>query len=94
MEKGRQILNRLIHKPGSKKKPKMSQRKPSKTSKGIKNTKLQGSARIANSSQETIDNKPTVISDETKSASEIEKTLPDIIPPRRITRSATKESQG
>ena len=45
-------------------------------------------------SQETIDNEPSVISDETKSASEIEKTLPHIIPPRRITRSATKESQG
>ena len=97
LEKGRQILNRLIRKPGSKKKPKMSQRKPSsprKTSKGIKNTKLQWSARIANSSQETIDNEPTVISDETKSASEIEKMLPDIIPPRRIMRSATKESHG
>ena len=43
LEKGRQILNRLIRKPGSKKKPKMSQRKPRspcKTSKGIKNTKL------------------------------------------------------
>ena len=43
LEKGRQILNRLIRKPGSKKKPKMSQRKPKslhKTSKGIKNTKL------------------------------------------------------
>ena len=43
LEKGRQILNRLIHKPGSKKKPKMSQRKPRsprKTSKGIKKTKL------------------------------------------------------
>ena len=41
--KGRQILNRLILKPGSKKKPKMSQRKlrsPCKTSKGIKNTRL------------------------------------------------------
>ena len=90
-------MNRLIRKPGSKKKPKMSQRKPRsphKTSKGIKNTKLRWSARIANSSQETIDNKPTVISDETKSASEIKKMLPDIIPPRRITRSATKESQG
>ena len=75
----------------------MSQRKPRsprKTSKGIKNTKLRWSARIANSSQETIDNEPSVISDETKSASEIEKMLPDIIPPRRITRSATKESQG
>ena len=73
----------------------MSQRKPRspcKTSKGIKKTKLRQSARIANSSQETIDNEPSVISDETKSASEIEKTLPDIIPPRRITRS-TKESQ-
>ena len=61
----------------------MSQRKPRsprKTSKGIKKTKLQRSARIANSSQETIDNEPSVISDETKSASEIEKTLPDIIP--------------
>ena len=45
-------------------------------------------------SQETIDNEPSVISDETKSASEIEKMLPDIIPPRRIMRSATKESQG
>ena len=44
--------------------------------------------------QETIDNEPSVISDETKSASEIEKTLQDIIPPRRIMRSATKESQG
>ena len=43
LEKRRQILNRLICKPGSKKKPKMSQRKPRsphKTSKGIKNTKL------------------------------------------------------
>ena len=43
LEKGRQILNRLICKPGSKKKPKMLQRKPRsprKTSKGIKNTKL------------------------------------------------------
>ena len=71
LEKGRQILNRLIRKPGSKKKPKMSQRKPRsprKTSKGIRNTKLRRSARIANLSQETIDNKPTVISDETKSA--------------------------
>ena len=97
LEKGRQILNRLIHKPGSKKKPKMSQRKPRsphKTSKGIKKTKLRWSARIANLSQETIDNEASVISDETKSASEIEKTLPDIIPPRRIMRSATKESQG
>ena len=96
LEKGRHILNRLIHKPGSKKKPKMSQRKPRsprKTSKGIKKTKLRRSARIANSSQETIDNEPSVISDETKSASEIEKMLPDIIPPRRITRSTTKESQ-
>ena len=75
----------------------MSQRKPRsprKTSKGIKNTKVRWSARIANSSQETIDNKPSVISDETKSASEIEKMLPDIILPRRIMRSATKESQG
>ena len=71
LEKGRQILSRLICKPGSKKKPKMSQRKPRsprKTSKGIKNTKLQWSARIGNLSQETIDNEPTVISDETKSA--------------------------
>ena len=89
LEEGRQILNTMICKPGSKKKPKMSQRKPRsphKISNGMKNTKLQRSARIANSSQETIDNEPTVNSDETKSASEIEKTLPDIIPPRRITR--------
>ena len=97
LEKRRQIFNRLICKPGSKKKSKMSQRKPRspcKTSKGIKNTKLQWSARIANSSQETIENEATVISDATKSTSEIEKMLPDIIPPRRIMRSATKESQG
>ena len=100
LEKGRQISNTMIRKPGSKKKPRMSQRKPKsprKISKGMKNTKLQRSARIANSSQETIpiDNEPTVISDETKSASEIEKTLPDINPPRRITRSTSiLESKG
>ena len=97
LEKGRQILNKMIRKPGSKKKPKMSQRKPRsprKISKGMKNTKLQQSAKIANSSQETIDNEPTVISDETKSASEIEKMLPDINPPRRITRSTRKELKG
>ena len=75
----------------------MSQRKPRspcKISKGIKKTKLRQSARIANLSQETIDNESTVISDETKSASEIEKMLPDINPPRRITRSTRKESKG
>ena len=43
LEKRRQILNRLICKPGSKKKPKMSQKKPRsphKTSKGIEKTKI------------------------------------------------------
>ena len=97
LEKGRQILNTMIRKPGSKKKPKMSQRKPRsphKLSKGMKNTKLRWSARIANSSQETIDNETTLTSDETKSALEIDKTLPNIIPLRRITRSTRKESKG
>ena len=96
LEKGRKILNTMICKPGSKKKPKMSQRKPRspcKISKGMKKTALRRSARIANSSQETIDNESTVISDETKSASEIEKMLPDINLPRRITRSTRKESK-
>ena len=74
----------------------MSQRKPRsprKQSKGMKNTQLQCSARIANWSQETIDNKTILTSDETKSASEIDKTLPNIIPPRRITRSTRMESK-
>ena len=47
LEKGRQILNKMIRKPGSKKKPKMSQRKPRsphKISKGMKKTKLRRSA--------------------------------------------------
>ena len=35
-----------------------------------------------------------VTTDETKSASEMDKTLPDINPPRIITRSARKESKG
>ena len=55
----------------------------------MKNTELQRSARIANLSQETIDNEAPAVSDETKSASEMEKTLPDINPPRRITRSTS-----
>ena len=82
----------MIRKPGSKKKPKMTARKrtsPCKTSKGMKNTELQCSARIVNLSQETIDNEAPAVSDETKSASEMEKTLPDINPPRRITRSTS-----
>ena len=54
----------------------------------MKNTKLRWSARIANSSAETIDTDQTEITDETKSASEIDKSLPDIIPPRRIMRSS------
>ena len=90
LEKGRDILNKMIRKPGSKKKPTKSERKQSvalKRSKGMKNTKLQRSARIANSSAETVDTDPTEITDETKSALEIDKSLPDIIPPRRITRS-------
>ena len=43
LEKGRQILNTMICKPGSKKKPRMSERKPRsprKISKWMKNTKL------------------------------------------------------
>ena len=98
LEKGKQILNKIICKPGSKKKPTKSERKqsgPQKRSKAMKNTKLLWSARIANSSAETIDTDPTVITDETKSASEIDKTLPDIIPPRWITRSTINlESKG
>ena len=92
IEKGRQILKTMIRKPGSKKKPKICQRKPRsprKQSKGMKNTQVRRSARIANSSQETIDNETILNSEETKSASEIDKTLPDIILPRRITRSTT-----
>ena len=54
----------------------------------MKNTELRQSARIANSSAETIDTNQTEITDETKSASEIDKSLPDIIPPRWITRSS------
>ena len=53
----------------------------------MKNTKLRRSARIANSSAETIDTDLTEVTDETKSSSEIDKSLPDIIPPRWITRS-------
>ena len=49
--------------------------------------KLQQSARIANSPAETIDTDLAEITDETKSASEIDKSLPDIIPPRCIMRS-------
>ena len=96
IEKGRQILKTTICKPGSKKKPKISQRKPRsprKQSKGIKNTQVRRSARIANSSQETIENETILNSDENKSASKIDKTLPDIIPPRRITRSTRIESK-
>ena len=43
LEKGRNILNTMFHKPGSKKKPRMTASKrtsPCKTSKGMKNTKL------------------------------------------------------
>ena len=43
LEKGRNILNKMIHKPGSKKKPKMPARKrtsPHKTSKEMKKTTL------------------------------------------------------
>ena len=90
LEKGRNILNILIRKPGSKKKLRMTSTRrtsPHKTLKGMNKTKLQCRARIANSSQGTIDNESTVVSDDTKSASEIEKTLPDINPPGRITRS-------
>ena len=91
LEKGREILNKMIRKPGTKKKPTKSAKKrslPQKRSKGMKNTKLRRSARIANSSAETIDTDQTEITDETKSASEIDKSLPDIIPPRWITRSS------
>ena len=76
LEKGRNILNRMIRKPGSKKKPRMTARKqtsPCKTSKEMKNTTLRCSARIANSSLEKIDNEGRVISDEKKSVSEMEK---------------------
>ena len=43
LEKGRDILNKMIRKPGSKKKPTKSEKKrsvPQKRSKGMKNTKL------------------------------------------------------
>ena len=91
LEKGREILNKMIRKPGAKKKPTKPAKKrslPQKRSKGMKNAKLRWSARIANSSTETIDTDQTEITDETKSASEIDKSLPDIIPPRWITRSS------
>ena len=90
LQKGRNILNQMIHKPGSKKKPKITPRKrksPCKTAKDMKKTTLWHSAQIANSSQETNDNDTTVNLDETKSAFEVDKSLPEINPPRRITRS-------